>query len=681
LKLREISIKNFKSIEDVTIEKIGDIDVFCGRNNSGKTSIFEALTKIQSCKIHPTISNVEVEEKFFTGKKSKTKVMNIMLTFELDDEERHEGIESYYSQIEPDFLNSLIKGQFLKKIEYTFESFKGTRAFGLHSIRISEHTGEFGLAAIRLEGNRFKVIKIGSFLKKFQNSSTHKLEKDGYANIQLNEVSSHEYAFLFQHFDQFINGIYTFSPFRRSQEIMPAVTDSKLANDGSNLVQRIYTMKQNEDQNWEQLRDFVNTALPDLGDLHSRVKGKSNTVAVVKDKKWNIEIDIHDMGSGIEQLLIIACFLISESRDSLVLIENPEHHLHPGAQRILLQYIHNNLKSNQVLITTHSPIFLSQKDLSIHVVAKGQNGTKIKKIEELEELSTALNELGSRNSDLLLSDSALFVEGPSDEKILRVWATAHKLDFPSKAISCIHMGGSRNFHYYANSDVLKRISLKSPIPHLFIIDKDEKSEDTIKKIKAQVENLHILERREIENYLLNPRAIIKAMKIKAGQSPRILEKLSGVKEKEVNYLISSEVENQKDTVLLKRIKEQIGGGVFLSDDVVDCIIDENSNLDTVTLVNQLDIAINNKIKEMCGKKIIKNIVERQSAIFDKLWSSKSRKKSQLVSGKRVLQGIFDKFGLKYDAVKDGVRVAEQMGLADIDPEINSIIDKIKALVN
>ncbi len=42
--LQEITIKNFKSIADDTIE-LGRVNVFIGENGCGKSNIFEALSK------------------------------------------------------------------------------------------------------------------------------------------------------------------------------------------------------------------------------------------------------------------------------------------------------------------------------------------------------------------------------------------------------------------------------------------------------------------------------------------------------------------------------------------------------------------------------------------------------------------------------------------------------------
>lgn len=691
MKLREIRIQNFKSIENATVENIGNIDIFSGRNNSGKTAILEALTTLLGCRVYPQVENASLPPKLFSGKKFEEKIMEITLVFELNKTERSNGIIKYYHGASPTRLNRLIETNFLQKVEYTFQSFKGTNAFGLFQIRITGTDSEFGVIAEREEENKFLVTNIHALL-----TSNGPLTSEGLTANRLTVIltqpgvvsRSHPWNYPFKLFQDLMQGMYSFSPFRTSQPIMEAKTTKNLANNGSNLVQRIYTMKQNEDENWRQLREFAKIALPDLGLLQSRSVGK-DTVTVFRDKKWKFDIDIHDMGSGIEQLLMIACVLISKSQGSLILIETPEHHMHPGAQRTLLQFIRDNLKNNQILITTHSPIFLSQRDLAMHVVTKTNEGTKVKRIEELDDLSQALGELGSRNSDLLLADFVIFVEGPSDEKIIKTWAKTLKVNFDSRNIFCITIGGSRNFYYYANSDVLQRISLKSPIPHLFIIDKDEKSNRTIQKIQEQVkENIHILERREIENYLLLPKYILEIMRIKAKGNQGILEKLETVQPEDIKQLISSKMDELKNVVLIKRIREEIGGGTFLPDVVLGNLIAETKevNLNALfdrmytldTLVDKIYKAVTKTVNDRCSKDRLKNIVKEQASTIKEIWTDgKDEDKKKIVPGEAVLKGVFENFGLKYDKMKDGERIAQKMKVDEIQPEIRSILEKLK----
>ena len=41
--LNSLSVKNFKCLEDFSIEKLGDVNLIVGANNSGKSTVLEAI--------------------------------------------------------------------------------------------------------------------------------------------------------------------------------------------------------------------------------------------------------------------------------------------------------------------------------------------------------------------------------------------------------------------------------------------------------------------------------------------------------------------------------------------------------------------------------------------------------------------------------------------------------------
>ena len=41
--LESLQIKNFRMLEDFSVEKLGDVNLIVGKNNSGKSTVLEAL--------------------------------------------------------------------------------------------------------------------------------------------------------------------------------------------------------------------------------------------------------------------------------------------------------------------------------------------------------------------------------------------------------------------------------------------------------------------------------------------------------------------------------------------------------------------------------------------------------------------------------------------------------------
>jgi predicted ATP-dependent endonuclease of OLD family len=676
MKLHDLRIQNFKSIEDAAIENVGDLDVFSGKNNAGKTAIFEAISTALKCPVYPQIANHAIPPNLITGKKPDGRIMRISLVFVLDDKERLNGIQQYLPGGSQPDIDTIANTKFLEKIEYEYSTYPNISTnLCLYQIRISGEHGEFGIIAQR-NGNNVLTTNIEQTFLSEKSLTSKNLTDRCRDNGDFHIKRRGNLAFPFILLHNFANKVILFSPFRQSKPSMPTKTTKSLDPTASNLVQRIFTLKNTEEEKYKQLCNFAETVLPQLGTFKSTIVGEDAAVCVFADEKWGIDIDIHEMGSGVEQLLTIACEMISQN-NWLIMIENPEHHLHPGAQRSLLHFIRENLKDSQVFISAHSPVFLNQKDLTIHIIKKTNEGTKVKRVQELNDLSSALDDLGSRNSDIMFADFVLFVEGPTDESIFKIWAKKLGVDFDSNNVSCITIHGSRNFNYYANSDILQRFSSRSPVPHLFIIDRDEKSEDTIQKIKNTINQLHILKQREIENYFFSPRLILEALKIKAQGNSSALEKLQNLKPDDIEQLLMSKIEKLKHHVILKRIKEEIGGGTFLPDEALNAIIEETKNIDMRVLTDRLTKVIQIMLNGKCGKERIRQIVNEQTLSVNNIWTNGEEKK-KVTPGEEVLTEIFKEFGFNYNKEIDGQRIAQLMKAEEIPSEIKLLIQQIKS---
>jgi hypothetical protein len=99
-------------------------------------------------------------------------------------------------------------------------------------------------------------------------------------------------------------------------------------------------------------------------------------------------------------------------KNSVILLEEPEVHLHPTLQRRLMRFIMNDTQS-QFFITTHSSTIIDTEGATIFGVSN-EVGAQIKPLLTSQEKFAACHELGFRSSDLLQSNCVLWVEGPSD---------------------------------------------------------------------------------------------------------------------------------------------------------------------------------------------------------------------------------------------------------------------------
>lgn len=127
-------------------------------------------------------------------------------------------------------------------------------------------------------------------------------------------------------------------------------------------------------------------------------------------------------------------------------------------------------KEGQVIISTHSNIFVDKSDLSTTYLLIKENGeTKLRKFEGDKEI---LEELGISPSDIFLTNGIILVEGPSDVEIVKIFADAIFENWDEYNIAVIPIGGSNIEHQDPST-------LLTVNPNIAVIlDSDIKSESS-----------------------------------------------------------------------------------------------------------------------------------------------------------------------------------------------------------
>ncbi|WP_288743055.1 ATP-binding protein [uncultured Rheinheimera sp.] len=130
---------------------------------------------------------------------------------------------------------------------------------------------------------------------------------------------------------------------------------------------------------------------------------------------------IYDLGDGIQSIILVTYKVFMAEQPTMFFIEEPEHHLHAGLQRTLIETIAKN-KEHLFFITTHSNHFLDlaqeRDDVSVQKIWKNGDETLV---EPVEKFTMLLTELGVRASSVLLANCSIWVEGVTDKLYLRTY--------------------------------------------------------------------------------------------------------------------------------------------------------------------------------------------------------------------------------------------------------------------
>jgi len=218
-------------------------------------------------------------------------------------------------------------------------------------------------------------------------------------------------------------------------------------------------------------------------------------------------------GRGLIDVLLILYFAV-HPKWNLVLIEEPESHVHPDMQRRLLSFLREQ-HSKQFFLTTHSNVFLDGAFVD-RVLFTSYSGDKVV-IDDATGRARILSDLGYAVTDNLVSDLVILVEGPKDAPIVEEFLV--KLGLWEKfAIKVWPLGG----------DIMDQLDLSVFAEHyrmIALLDQDPGSKGVREKFEAKCAQYKIpvvrLKRRAIENYF----TLAALRKVFGKQIPSELESL------------------------------------------------------------------------------------------------------------------------------------------------------------
>lgn len=349
-------------------------------------------------------------------------------------------------------------------------------------------------------------------------------------------------------------------------------------------------------------------------------------------------------GFGFQVWCQMLTYIVRAKNDSLLIIDEPDIYLHSDLQRQLVGLLKNI--EPDILIATHSTEIISEADPGeLLVINKKEKSAK--RIHDPSQLQNIFGVLGSNLNPTLTqlakSKRVVFVEG-KDFQILSMFA--RKLDKQTVAnrsdFAVIPVEG---FNPQKVSDFSKgmELTLGTGLLKAVIFDRDYRSEDEIAKVRKDLSKFanvaHIHTRKEIENYLLEPVAIDRAL------TRRIAE---------YNKRTDNNIEyNKKAEDILGSLTEVMKSkisGQFLSKRI-DFEKAKNPGLDLAT--------INQRLLEK----------------FEEIWNNLSSR-LELISGKEILSLLNKYLQEQYKITLSATAIISAMHQEEVPDEIRKLIEEL-----
>ncbi len=183
------------------------------------------------------------------------------------------------------------------------------------------------------------------------------------------------------------------------------------------------------------------------------------------DRHWAAADGGLALVAGMERLLA------SHLRHFVLLIEEPELYLSPHNQRRLYALVRGLAQAgNQILYSTHAPVFLSVDKLEELALVRhtATGGTSLFQPEPLAEAEgfRALSEFDSDRAELFLARCAVLVEGRTEKLTFPLVFEALGVDPDKEGILVLECGGKGNMPLFA------RVANACSVPYVVVHDRD-----------------------------------------------------------------------------------------------------------------------------------------------------------------------------------------------------------------
>jgi len=297
-----------------------------------------------------------------------------------------------------------------------------------------------------------------------------------------------------------------------------------LPDTAENLPVFLQTLRGNKPREFHQIERVLKDIFPGLAFVNPATQA-NRVQLTVSFEGIERDVPLSHSGTEVEQILAIITFAVTAPRGTLLFMDEPHSFLHPAAERQLIQFLKQD-NAHKYVIATHSAVFLNsvEADRITYIEAPG---SPYESERLTSEIGHVLLNLGYRNSDILFYDLIIVVEGTSDKSILPVLLEISGIDKDKIARTAFPIleGAPEKLRSLqaAVTRYEKLISALSSkkLQRLYLFDGDRSPADkqSLQAMRnaAGTQNVPIkfLQRTELENYLIVPKAICAALREEA----------------------------------------------------------------------------------------------------------------------------------------------------------------------
>jgi energy-coupling factor transporter ATP-binding protein EcfA2 len=196
----------------------------------------------------------------------------------------------------------------------------------------------------------------------------------------------------------------------------------RLSHNADNLPAFLHTLMGERGSITDRLKDHLRAIFPTFGNLTIRSNPANGLAEILiwpttAMEQPELAFPLSESGTGLGQVIAILSVVMTTT-ESVIIIDEINSFLHPGAVKALLRLFQTEYNQHQYIISTHSSEVISFSNPStLHLVRREgyRSSVKALKLDQVDELREVTRELGISMTDVFAADRIVWVEGPTEE--------------------------------------------------------------------------------------------------------------------------------------------------------------------------------------------------------------------------------------------------------------------------
>lgn len=450
MKIKSLFIKNFRSVEKLSIE-LPQICALVGPNNAGKSNILYAIQRVLG-RDWVSVNSFDENDIYLRDAER-----DIIISFSFDPPLQYQK----YKNADTSDIHAIS----FEYTRYMVGESKGQRRLEQQCFDDKGKTVNV-LAKAPKKGEQHKYQPLVGIPSEVKDSIP--LIYIGTNRSLKEQLPGARYSLLRQLFEDINKDFHSPSQTVQVKQADGIVTDVPKAEKFYKLLER--AMGYLRTDSFEELETSIKrNALKQLGfdpdvdtDKLDFYFAPFDTMEFYKSldlrvKEGDFHISATELGDGIQNALVLSILQAFEERrkkGAILLIEEPEMFLHPQMQRALNKTLRGIGKNNQIIYTTHSPHFVSVPEYhEVLLVRKEKNGTYVAKSRlptNSKRKEKLIKELDPERNELFFASRLLLVEGDTEKLALPEYAKRLNLDLDREGATIVEVGGKRNLPEFAD---------------------------------------------------------------------------------------------------------------------------------------------------------------------------------------------------------------------------------------